>query len=182
MVVLESPTNRRPRMASIAFVLEQIKKDPTQLLSHLPIREVCLQLGLSWRERCLDPATTVASFIRQIIDGNSSCAQVRHRSSRQFSAQAYCQARQRLSLAVLQTLCRRVCDQARAMQASESGYLFLTHRVFVVDGSTLSMPAMPELQKEFGQPGGQKKGCGFPVAHLLAMFDVNTGMLIEAIA
>jgi hypothetical protein len=44
------------------------------------------------------------------------------------------------------------------------------------------MPDTPALQKEFGQPGGQKKGCGFPVAHLLAMFDVNTGMLIDAIA
>jgi hypothetical protein len=169
-------------MASIGFIIEQIKKDPAQLLKYLPVREVCLQLGLSWRDRCLDPATTVASFIKQIIDGNSSCAQVRHRGDHKFTAQAYCKARQRLSLAVLQTLCRRMCDEAGALHASKSGYLFLTHRVFVVDGSTFSMPDTPELQKEFGQPGGQKKGCGFPVAHLLAMFDVNTGMLIEAIA
>ncbi len=169
-------------MASIGFIIEQIKQNPAQLLDHLPVREVCLQLGLSFRDRCLDPATTVAFFIKQIVDGNSSCAKVRHLGDRKFSAQAYCKARQRLSLAVLQALCRRVCDEARAMHASESGYLFLTHRVFVVDGSTFSMPDTPELQKEFGQSGAQKKGCGFPAAHLLAMFDVNTGMLIEAIA
>jgi hypothetical protein len=167
-------------MASIGFIIEQIKHDPARLLHHLPIREVCLQLGLRWRDRCLDPVTTVTLFIQQVIDGNSSCARVRHRCDRRFSAQAYCQARQRVSLAVLAALSRRVCDEARAMQAS--GYLFLTHRVFVVDGSTFSMPDTPELQKEFGQSGAQKRGCGFPVAHLLAMFDVNTGMLIDAIA
>ena len=65
-------------MASISFVIEQIKQDPSRLLEHLPIREVCLQLQGDWRERILDPATTVALFIRQVIDGNSSCAQVRH--------------------------------------------------------------------------------------------------------
>lgn len=68
------------------------------------------------------------------------------------------------------------------MRQADAQDLFLTHRVFVVDGSTFSMPDTPQLQQEFGQPGGQKKGCGFPAAHLLAMFDVNTGMLIEAIA
>lgn len=172
-------------MASIGFVIEQIKKNPARLLDDLPVREVCLQLGLNFRQRCLDPATTVGLFIQQIIYGNRSCAAVRHLGNRKFTAQAYCDARMRLPLAVLQTLCRRVCDEARALHASksgESGYLFLTHRVFVVDGSTFSMPDTPELQKEFGQSGAQKEGCGFPMAHLLAMFDVNTGMLIEAIA
>lgn len=169
-------------MASISFVIEQIKQDPSRLLDHLPIREVCLLLQGDWRDRVLDPATTVALFIQQIMDGNSSCAQVRHLGKRSFSAQAYCKARQRLSLAVLQALSRRICDEAGALHASDSSYLFLTHRVFVVDGTTFSMPDTPQLQQQFGQPGAQKKGCGFPVAHLLAMFDVNTGMLIEAIA
>jgi hypothetical protein len=33
------------------------------------------------------------------------------------------------------------------------------------------------LQAAFGQPGGQRAGCGFPVAHLLALFHAGTGML-----
>lgn len=169
-------------MASIAFVIEQIKQDPSRLLDHLPIRQVCLQLGVNFRDRCLDPATTVGLFIRQVIDGNSSCAQVRHLSNRPFSAQAYCKARMRLPLAVLQTLSRQLCDAARQARQSNAQDLFFTHRLFVVDGTTFSMPDTPELQDHFGQPGAQKKGCGFPVAHLLAMFDLNTGMLIETIA
>jgi len=44
------------------------------------------------------------------------------------------------------------------------------------------MPDTPALQKELGQPAGQKNGCGFPVAHLLAMFDASSGMLMKMIA
>ena len=32
------------------------------------------------------------------------------------------------------------------------------------------MPDAPELQAHFGQPGNQARGCGFPMAHLLAFF------------
>jgi hypothetical protein len=169
-------------MASIGCFIEQIKRDPSGLLRHLPIREVCLQLGLSFRDRCLDPATTVALFIKQIINRNSSCVQVRHWGDRKFSAQAYCQARMRLPLSVLLALSHRMCDAVRAGRRLEAGDLFFTHRVFVIDGSTFSMPDTRELQEEFGQPGMQKPGCGFPAAHLLAMFDLNTGMLIETAA
>jgi hypothetical protein len=38
------------------------------------------------------------------------------------------------------------------------------------------------LQAQFGQPGNQAKGCGFPVAHLLAPFHAGTGLLSEAAA
>lgn len=43
------------------------------------------------------------------------------------------------------------------------------------------MPDTAELQAHFGQPGGQKPGCGFPVAHRLAGFDAQTGLLHDGI-
>jgi hypothetical protein len=168
-------------MASIAFVIDQIQQDPSRCLSHLPIREVCEELKVSYRDRVLDPATTVALFIRQILNGNRSCAAVRHLGEQGFSAQAYCSARQRLPLEVVQRLSRRLCEAARHQCWGEES-LFVTHRVFVVDGTTFSMPDTPQLQKHFGQPRGQKPGCGFPVAHLLALFDLRSGMLLNAIA
>ena len=39
------------------------------------------------------------------------------------------------------------------------------------------MPDTPELQERFGQSGQQKPGCGFPVAHLLCLFDASTGLI-----
>ena len=59
---------------------------------------------------------------------------------------------------------------------------WLGHRVFLLDGSSFSMPDTPELQKKFGQPGAQKPGCGFPVAHLLLLFHAGTGLLRQVLA
>jgi hypothetical protein len=56
------------------------------------------------------------------------------------------------------------------------------HRTFLLDGSSFSMPDTPALQARFGQPGNQAKGCGFPVAHLLAFFHAGTGLLLEVVA
>jgi hypothetical protein len=53
----------------------------------------------------------------------------------------------------------------------------LGHRTFWVDGSSFSMPDTPALQEHFGQPGKQLPGCGFPVAHLLALFHAGTGLV-----
>ena len=44
------------------------------------------------------------------------------------------------------------------------------------------MPDTPALQAHFGQPGNQAKGCGFPVAHILALFHAGTGLLLEVAA
>jgi hypothetical protein len=60
--------------------------------------------------------------------------------------------------------------------------LWRGHRTFLIDGSSFSMPDMPELQKHFGQPGNQAPGCGFPVAKILALFHHGTGLLLEVTA
>jgi len=44
------------------------------------------------------------------------------------------------------------------------------------------MPDTVELQNHFGQPGQQRRGCGFPQAHLLAMFDATTGLVVKLLA
>ena len=44
------------------------------------------------------------------------------------------------------------------------------------------MPDTAALQAHFGQPGNQAKGCGFPVAHILALFHAGSGLLVEVFA
>src|SRR5437879_3645362 len=109
MVVLKSPANRRPRMASIAASLARIKHNPLEVVDRRTVERVCREHGHAWRERELDPATTVALFLQQVAHGNVSCAQVRHLGDGSFTAQAYCQARRRLPLAIFQDLLREVC-------------------------------------------------------------------------
>jgi len=41
------------------------------------------------------------------------------------------------------------------------------------------MPDTPELQQMFGQPDGQKRGCGSPVAKIVAMFAWASGAVLD---
>jgi hypothetical protein len=50
-----------------------------------------------------------------------------------------------------------------------------------MDGSSVSMPDTKALQEQFGQPSGQKPGCGFPVASLLVLFNAATGLLVDVL-
>jgi hypothetical protein len=59
----------------------------------------------------------------------------------------------------------------------EPDVLWNGHRVWIADGTGCSMPDTTELQEYFGQPTGQGKGCGFPVANLLALMNCKTGLL-----
>jgi len=134
------------------------------------------------RPRELDPAVTVALFVRQVVHGNCPCAEVRHLAgpSSSFTAQAYCEARRRLPLAVYQDLLGEVIGVVLPQQTRRGEFLWHGHRTFHIDGSSFSMPDTPELRKAFGTPPGQQPGCGFPCAHLLVLFSASTGLLVDA--
>ncbi len=165
-------------MASIAGALARIKRDPLGVLDRDVIEGVCEDNCYTWRERELDPATTLALFVQQVIHGNCPCAEVRHLGGGSFTASAYCQARARLPLRVYQHLQGEVIDRALP-HTRDKRHLWRRHRTFHVDGSTFSMPDTPELRAAFGTPSGQTPGCGFPVAHLLCLFSAATGILLD---
>jgi len=165
-------------MASISAALQRINDNPLSILDHTMIERACHDHHYTWRDRQLDPATTIALFLQQVIHGNVPCSEVRHIAGQSFTAQAYCDARARLPLAVYQTLLSDVYDLV-APRMSQAEHLWHGHRTFHIDGSTFSMPDTPELRKAFGTPSGPKPGCGFPVSHLLVLFSAATGMLID---
>jgi hypothetical protein len=165
-------------MASIAGALERIKRDPLGVLDRDVIGRVCEDNHYAWRDRELDPATTLALFVQQVIHGNCPCAEVRHLGGGSFTASAYCQARARLPLQIYQDLQSEAIDRALP-HTRDKRHLWHGHRTFHVDGSTFSMPDTPELREAFGTPSGQTPGCGFPVAHLLCLFSAATGILLD---
>jgi hypothetical protein len=166
-------------MVSISSALARIKQSPAAVLNRATILKVCDELDLKWRERELDPATTLSLFVQQILHGNVPCSEVRHIAGRSFTASAYCQARRRLPLSVCQSMLGKVVEAALPATRQEQ-HLWNGHRVFHIDGSSFSMPDTAELRKVFGGPTGQKPGCGFPAAHLLVLFNAQTGLLLDA--
>src|SRR5712691_8444983 len=161
-------------------VLKHIKADLAQVLDAPTILALGHEAGYPWRPRLLDPVTTVHLFILQILHGNTACSHLPHLAGQRFTASAFCQARTRLPLGVWQRLLRRTT--ASLDQTTQDEGRWRGPRTFLVDGSSFSMSDTPELQEHFGQPGGQRPGCGFPVAHLLALLHAGTGFLMEVLA
>ena len=163
---------------SILAAITQIKSEVAHFLSPDSIRLVCKALGHQWRERVLDPVTTVHLFVLQILHGNTACPHVPRLGAVDCTGEAYCQARARLPLGIFQCLMRSLSQHLRGSAMLDEGR-WHGHRTFLTDGSSLSMSDTPELQEAYGQPGRQAPGCGFPVMHLLAMFHAATGFLLN---
>jgi hypothetical protein len=166
-------------MVTITHALRQVKEEVANLLSPSVIRQVCEESGYRWRRRTLDPVTTIHLFLLQILHRNAACTHLPHLAGKRFTAAAYCQARMRLPVEVLKRLVHRTTQAAERYTRGLA--LWHGHRTWKLDGSSFYMPDTPSLQKHFGQPGGQKRGCGFPVAHLLTVFDAASGVLQQVV-
>jgi hypothetical protein len=165
-------------MVSILPALGQVREDLVHTLNRRAVEEVCGELGYHWRDRQLDPWTTVHLFILQVLNNNTAMTHLPHLSGERFSASAYCKARKRLPIKLLEKLVDRFAGK---LDKPAEVALWRGHRVLIVDGSGVSMPDTFELQAHFGQPGNQKPGCGFPVAHILCLFDAEKGFLRDII-
>ena len=158
-------------------ILARVRQDVAEILSADTIKTACRDAGYCWRNRVLDPVATVSLFLLQVLHGNTACRHVVHFGTWTFSATAYCKARRRLPLQVIQSLVKSTAAKLRSVTSATSTWL--GHRVWIMDGSSVSMADVAELQNHFGQPTGQRPGCGFPVAHWVALFDLATGMLLR---
>src|SRR5262249_29414179 len=112
----------------------------------------------------------------QVLHGNTACDQVPHLMGGAFTGDAYGRARRRLPLTLFERLLTATTE-ALGSCGDDAPLWRGRHRVWLLDGSSCSMPDTPPLQAAFGQPGAQKPGCGFPVAHLLCLFQAGTGLL-----
>jgi len=166
-------------MVSITHALRQVKDDLAGALSRRVIEGICSNQGHRWRCRQLDPVSTIYLFLAQILNGNVACGSLPHLANQRFTASAYCQARMRLPVDVLKALVHRVGSTMRGLADQTASWH--GHRIFHIDGTGFSMPDTPALQRQFGQPSGQRTGCGFPVAHMLALCDAASGMILDAI-
>ena len=88
---------------------------------------------------------------------------------------AYCRARARLPLELIQRATEHVADTAEA-QVPES-WLWKHRHVHLLDGTTVSTPDTPKLQAQFPQPSTQKPGLGFPLIRMVVLLSLATAMV-----
>jgi len=165
---------------NVSAALQKVKDHYDQFIPASTILLICQLAGHQFRQRMLGPVETFYLLLVQVLHGNTACSHLRHLTGVTCSVSAYCRARARLPVEVFRRLLCWVC---RTLQdVTEAAARWHGHRVFHVDGSSFSMPDTAMLQDAFGQPGGQRRGCGFPTAHLLAMFEATTGLLVDVLA
>ena len=88
---------------------------------------------------------------------------------------AYCRARAKLPLAVIQRLTLQVADGCEARVPKR--WLWKGRHVHLVDGTTISAPDTPENQAAFPQPNTQKPGLGFPIIRMVVLLSLATAMV-----
>jgi hypothetical protein len=172
-------------MASVSLVLARIKSDFAQFLPQSLIEEVCRGAGHGWRRRKFDPAATIHLFILQMLHCNSAIRHLRHLAKLPINAAAYCKARMRLPLVVLQELLARssaTLREALTREAGEAHTRWYGHRTLLADGSATIAPDTKALRKIFPQHPTQAKGCAYPAPRVLGLFDAITGLVFEFIA
>src|SRR5262249_54607891 len=158
--------------------LHELRQDLAARLGRDVISAACRAAGHTGCDSCpLTPAAVIHWFLIQILHGNTALTHVSLMAGRAFTASAFCQARARLPLPVFRAVLREMVHAL--IPETQTQGRWRGHRTFLLDGSSFSMPDTPELQAHFGQPTNQAKGCGFPVAHLLAFFHAGTGLLLE---
>lgn len=162
-------------VGNIARIVAQFKQRWGRELEDDAILAACREAGHRWRERDLGPVATVRMFLLQILYGNAACNFVPRLAGQDVTGSAYCEARARLPLEALQMLLARATT--KMSEAVQETGLWLGHRMFLLDGSSFSMPDTDELREHFGQSGQQAAGCGFPTAHWLALVHVGSDLM-----
>jgi hypothetical protein len=182
MMLLPHPHDPEAPVLTIEQALVRIKGNLEPFVPRALVQRLADRFHLGRRRRTLTPVVTTFLFLRQVLEGNTACAHLVRLSHLDFTESAYCKARGRLPFGFLHALQNAVTGRCVSGEPLRPEERWHGHDVYFLDGSSFSMPDTPELQAEFGQPGGQAPGCGFPTAHLLVCCEAGTGYLRRVLA
>ncbi len=175
----------------VRFLRRQFLQDDelpfSDVLSESAVAQALKALDDVWLDRIYSPLVTLWVFLGQVLSADHSCRAavfrlIAHRLSqgkRPCSAEtcAYCQARQRLPEEFFSNVARRTSS---ALESNvDSQWLWRGRRVYIYDGSTVTMPDTPENQRAYPQNVAQQPGLGFPIARIAAVFSLACGAVLD---
>ncbi len=174
----------------IIMLGQQFLQDNTgvfaQALGHQQVAAVVDELVAPHRERIYSPLDTLRLFVGQVLSSDRACQDVVSRRLSERIAQgqsvsalntgAYCDARQRMSIKLPQTLGARLGEQMESM--TPSAWRWQGRPVKLFDGTTVSMPDTPSNQQAYPQSSEQKPGLGFPLARIGALISLSSGAIL----
>src|SRR6516164_5141081 len=140
-----------------------------------------------WLDRIFPPLVTLWVFRGQVLSADHSCraAVARllvHRLARGQGpcsprTGAYCQARRRLPESFFADV---ACSVGRSLdEPAQRRWPWQGRRVYLFDGTTVTMPDTPANQAAYPQVYNQKPGLGFPIARLGALISLACGAVVN---
>jgi hypothetical protein len=175
----------------VQFLRRQFLQDGelpfTDVLSEDLVARTLTAVGVFWKDRIYTPLVTLWVFLSQVLSADHSCraavarliAHLVSRGEKPCSGQtgAYCQARERLPEKFFSDV---ACSVGRALDAEvDPRWLWKARRVYLFDGTTVTMPDTPENQEEYPQVYNQKPGLGFPIARVGAIISLACGAILN---
>ena len=144
--------------------------------------------GDNSRDRIYSVRRTFWGFLYQMLNPSCPCREIVRqiqalfcldsRGSVDEGTSAYCQARLRLPLDILQRIRHAVAARADRLLV-EGQQLWHGLRPKVIDATTLTMPDTPKNQRAYPQSRAQKPGCGFPLMRIVGIFSLSSGVLLD---
>jgi len=140
-----------------------------------------------WLDRIFSPLVTLWVFLGQVLSADHSCRSavarlIAHRLARgqrpcSPRTGAYCQARRRLPESFFADVARSV---GRALDGqAQRRWPWQGRRVYLFDGTTVTMPDTPQNQAAYPQVYNQEPGLGFPIARLGALISLACGAVVN---
>lgn len=144
--------------------------------------------GANSRERVYSLRRTFWGFLYQALNPSCPCREIVRQIQALFSLHshrsvdegtgAYCQARSRLPLDILQRIRHAVAAFADKL-LPDAQQLWHGLRPKVIDGTTVTLPDTPKNQRAYPQSRSQKPGCGFPLMKIVGIFSLSSGVLLD---
>ena len=149
------------------------------------VHELCGELEIRFRDRAFTPATTLGLFVAQMLSRDDACSTVVAQFNRERKrdglppvsedASAYCKARARLPVELIDRLGQRVVQLQRDKTCSQ--WKWRNKDVYFVDGLVLRAPDTAENQAVYPQPASQQPGLGFPQVRVVVTTSLATGCI-----
>ncbi len=183
-------SNRESFRQPVNFLRRQFLQDGdlpfTNVLTEEAIAQALTAIN-GWLDRIFSPLVTLWVFLAQVLSADHSCRAavarlIAHRlaqGQRPCSAEtgAYCQARQRLPESFFADVAGSVGRRLDAQ--ADRRWLWKRRRVYLFDGTTVTMPDTRENQAAYPQVYNQKPGLGFPIARIGALISLACGAVVN---
>ena len=177
-----------PRVNEQANAVRNVAALPYRdLLDGEIVRSALVEENLKFRVRRYSPLVTLWTFLTQVLDSDHSCRKAVSSLGAFLVSQGqpavspdtsnYCKARKRLPLSFIARLVRKIGELLE--KKASSAWLWQGRSVYMVDGSTASMPDTPANQRAYPQPVSQKLHVGFPLARFVAIISLATGAVLD---